>query len=201
MIAGPDLLSTEQTLNSFLTCCTDIPRVGRFLAVDAGLSGQDRAALVERYGFLEFVSCGESTAGAVLAGLREHVDSRFWLHLSRGWRFFAAERFITRLVGVLEAEAGVFQVAVNLGDAPHPVGSCAGHDVVRCTPGAGRYVLTDVTANGPAMFDTARMDLAGGLLGEDADPIEALGRRAAAAGLGVATLNEVLCLRETARRP
>ena len=44
LIAGPDRAATEQTLNSFLHCCTDVSRVGRFLMIDAGLSAQDRAS-------------------------------------------------------------------------------------------------------------------------------------------------------------
>ena len=54
LVAGADRVTTEQTLNSFLHCCTDVSRVGRFLVVDAGLSAEDRAILHERYTFLEF---------------------------------------------------------------------------------------------------------------------------------------------------
>ncbi|HEY2501633.1 MAG TPA: hypothetical protein VGI68_09480, partial [Mycobacterium sp.] len=54
LIAGPDRGTTEQSLDSFLHCCTDVAQVGRFLMLDAGLSEQDRAMLHERYGFLEF---------------------------------------------------------------------------------------------------------------------------------------------------
>jgi hypothetical protein len=39
------------------------------------------------------------------------------------------------------------------------------------------------------MFDTTRLDRAGGL-----DPIAELGQRAAAAGLRTASLDEVLCI-------
>ena len=55
LVAGPDRGATEQTLNSFLRCCVDVPRVGRFLVVNAGLSAEDRATLLERYRFLEFM--------------------------------------------------------------------------------------------------------------------------------------------------
>src|SRR5205085_8817152 len=65
---------------------------------------------------------------------------------------------------------------------------------VRRAPDTGRYVLTDAVANGPAMFDTARLDGAGGLQDADPDPLAELGRRAAAAGLRTATLDEVLCI-------
>ena len=54
LIAGPDRQTTEQTINSFLTCCLDVSRVGRFLVLDTGLSAPDRAKLQQRYGFLEF---------------------------------------------------------------------------------------------------------------------------------------------------
>ncbi|MCV6966073.1 hypothetical protein H7J50_19995, partial [Mycobacterium intermedium] len=55
-------------------------------------------------------------------------------------------------------------------------------------------VLAEVVASGPAMFDTARLDQAGGLDSSDADPIAELGQRALAAGLQTASLDEVLCI-------
>jgi hypothetical protein len=44
------------------------------------------------------------------------------------------------------------------------------------------------------MFDAARLEQAGGIEGTDSDPIAAFGRRAAAAGLKTASLDEVLCI-------
>jgi hypothetical protein len=44
------------------------------------------------------------------------------------------------------------------------------------------------------MFETARLDGAGGVDGADGDPLAELGRRAAAAGLRSASLDEVLCI-------
>jgi len=197
LVAGPDQASTELTLNSFLHCCTDVAQVGRFLVLDAGLAAQDRAMLQQRYGFLEFVdpSPGDGV-GAQLAHIREQIGGRFWLHLDQGWRFFAPENFITRLTAVLDAEAHVFQVGINLTDAVKLTGTCAAEQAVRRTPDAGRYVLAEVVASGPAMFDTTRLDQAGGLEDTDPDPLTALGRRAAAA-LHTATLDEVLCISAT----
>ena len=195
LLAGPDPASTEHTLNSFLNCCTDVSQVGRFLVIDAGLSAQDRAMLCERYGFLEFLDSGPGNGpGAQLAQIRAQIDRRFWLSLGQGWRFFAPENFITRLTAVLEAEAQVFQVAINFGDAVELTGASAPEAGVRRAPDAGRYVLTNKVAYGPAMFDTARLDRAGGIHGIDPDPIAALGRRAAAAGLRTASLHDVLCI-------
>jgi hypothetical protein len=170
LIAGPDPNTTEQTLNSFLHCCTDVAKAGRFLILDPGLPASDRARLQQRYGFIEFADCQPDSP---LTQIRSHIRARFWLHLSHGWRFFAPENFITRLTGVLDAEPQVFQVGINFADAIKLTGTCASEHVVRRTPDAGRYVLTDEIASGPAMFDTTRLDRA--------------------TGLHAATLDEILC--------
>ena len=190
LVAGPDRAATEQTLNSFLLCCTDVSRVGRFLVIDAGLAAQDRAILLKRYGFLEFAD-----SGAQLAQIREQVGGRLWLHLGPGWRFFAPENLLTRLTAVLDAEPQVFQVGINVADAATLTGTSAAEQSVRRAPDAGRYVLTDAVASGPAMFDTARLDRAVGVKGTD--PVTELGRRAAAAGLQTASLDEVLSITAT----
>jgi hypothetical protein len=196
LVAGPDRETTEQAINSFLNCCLDVSLwVGRFLVVDAGLSAADRALLRKRYGFLEFVDCSPGDGPAAQLGqLRAQIQGRFWLHLGQGWRFFAPENFITRLIAVLESEPQVFQVGINFADAVELTGGCAAESAVRRAPDAGRYVLADVVASGPAMFDTARLDRAGGVEGSDPDPIAELGRRAIAVGLQTASLDEVLCI-------
>ena len=135
---------------------------------------RDRTTLRERYGFLEFARWGPADGpGAQLAELRGQIDGRFWLHLGAGWRFFAPENFITRLTAVLDAEPQVFQVGINFADAAKLTGASAAEEVVRRAPDAGRYVLSDAVASGPAMFDTARLDRA---------------------GLRTASLDEVLCI-------
>ncbi|WP_253866897.1 tetratricopeptide repeat-containing glycosyltransferase [Mycobacterium asiaticum] len=195
LIAGPDRAGTEVTLNSLLNCCSDVWRVGRFLVVDAGLAAADRAFLLERYPFLEFrpIAAGAS-AGAVLSQIRDQIYGRFWLHLGQSWQFYAREPLITRLSSVLEAEETSYQVGVNFTDADKLIGATATDDVVSRAPGAGRYVLGSQVVYGPAMFDTARLDRVGGLQGNDRDPLAELGRRATAAGLATASLDEVLCI-------
>jgi hypothetical protein len=188
LVAGPDRAATEQTLNSFLYCCTDVSRVGRFLVIDAGLSAEDRALLHEGYTFLEFADCAHVTQ------LRDHIHGRYWLHLGQGWRFFAPENLIARLIAVLDAETQVFQVGINLADATGLTGISAPEETVRRTPDAGRYVLAETVARGPSMFDTTRLDRTGGMDSTNPDPIAELGRCAAGAGLQTASLDEVLCI-------
>ncbi len=195
LIAGPDRQTTEQTINSFLHCCLDVSRVGRFLVLDTGLSATDRAKLRKRYGFLEFARRRSTDKPAPqLAQLRAQIDGRFWLHLGAGWRFFAPENYITRLSAVLDAEPQVFQVGINFDDAVKLTGASAPEQAVRRAPDAGRYLLTEAMATGPAMFDTARLDRARGAGSSDPDPPAHRGRPATGAKLHTASLDEVLCI-------
>ncbi len=195
LIAGPDRTTTERTLNSFLNCCTDVSKVARFLVADTGLSAQDRRQLLERYPFLEF---GQHRAApspvAQLARIREDVDGRFWLHLYMGWQFFAPENLITRLTTVLESRHDVVQVGINYADATKLIGTTAPEQQVCRDANAGRFVLTRDIFSGPGMFDTARFDLAGGIDTSEAYPVAEFQRRATAAGLRTACLDEVLCI-------
>ena len=195
LVAGPGREATEQTINSFLNCCLDVSRVGRFVVLDTGLSTADRAKLRKRYGFLTFARRRPSDKRAAqLAVLRAQIDGRFWLHLGAGWRFFAPENFITRLTAVLDAEPQVFQVGINFDDAAKLTGTSAAERAVRRAPDAGRYLLTEAMASGPAMFDTERLDRAVGVRSSDPDPPAQPGRPAAGAGLRTASLDEVLCI-------
>jgi hypothetical protein len=195
LVVGPDRQTTEHTLNSFLTCCLDVSRVGRFLVLDTGLSARDRATLRKRYGFLEFArSVASDKPAAQLAQLRAHIDGRLWLHLGEGWRFFAPENYITRLTAVLDTEPQVFQVGINFADAVKLTGACATEQAIRQAPDAGRYTLTKAMARGPAMFDTARLDRALGARDGDIDPPARRSRPTASAGLRTASLDEVLCI-------
>jgi hypothetical protein len=195
LIAGPDPRTTEHTINSFLNCCLDVSRIGRFLVLDTGLSAPDRAKFERRYGFLEFVGrkSGDGPA-AQLALLRPQINGRFWLHLGEGWRFFAPENYITRLSAVLDAEPQVFQVGINFTDAAKLTGVCAAEKAVRRAPDAGRYALTKAPARGPAMFDTARLDQAVGVHHIEPTPPAQPGRPPANTGLRSACLDEVLCI-------
>ena len=85
-------------------------------------------------------------------------------------------------------------MGINFADSGKLTGVCAAEQEVRRSPDAGRYVLAEAVASGPAMFDTTRLDRAGTIGGSDPDPIAELGWRAAAVGLQTASLDEVLCI-------
>jgi tetratricopeptide (TPR) repeat protein len=187
LITGPHRHTTEDTLNTFLNCCLDLPRIERFLVLDTGLSSADRALLRQQYGFLEFAdSTANSTPAAQLAQLRTHIDTRHWLHLGHGWRFFAPEHYLTRLTAVLDTEPLVFQVGINYGEATTLIGTCAPEHATRRTPDGGRYLMTNAMTRGPALYDTARLDRA--IAAQQ--PADRTAPR-------TATLDEMLCVKAT----
>jgi len=194
LVTGPNLAITERTLNTFLNTCQDPGRIDRVLVLYTGLTAEARVALAEKYPFLDFVE-GTSIDNPVenLAQIRQAVGGRLWLHLGKGWQFFAPEMLISRLTAVLASEPQVFQVAVNFNDAAELIGTCASESAVRRTPRGGRYVLTETVASGPALFDVLRLDQAGAFSVTDSDPLAMLGKRAASMGLRTASLDEVLC--------
>lgn len=174
LIAGPNRNTTERTLNTLLNTCLDRSRIGRFVVFDSGLWDKDRDILRQKYPFLEFVPTPEATQSQDrLAHLRQEIGGRFWLHLDEGWEFFAPENYIGRLTAVLAAEPTVGQVAINYEDAISLTGQSAPEDRVRRSDAAGRYVLTNVPARGPAMFAMDRSDRT---------------------HVGTATLDEVFCI-------
>lgn len=162
LISGPDIRALEDTLNTFLNCCTDIARAGRFLLIDTGLNDAERALLAERYPFLEV--CPEERVD--LERIQSRVGGRFWLHLCTGWKFFAREPLIERLIAIFKAESDVCQIGLNFGDATQPANRSAPQSVVRCAPDTGRYVLTTSPITGPAMYDTTRYSAGVATLGE-----------------------------------
>ena len=172
LIAGPDQKTTEQTLEL-------VPALLHRSITRRPLPHRrcrparpDRAALQQRYGFLEFVDAGPAPRSPRSARRSADGSGYTW----PGLAVFAPENFITRLTGVLDAEPHVFQVGINFADADQLTSASATEQAVRRAPGAGRYVLTDMVANGPAMFDTTRQDHAG--------------------GLHTASLDEVLCIND-----
>ena len=191
LVIGADRGSAERTLNSFIRCFADVSRVGRVVAVDIGLWPDERTTLSERYPFLEFL---HFPPGVSLGQIRAEISGRYWLYLGMGWQFFTSEDVIGRLTGVLETEPEVFQVGINYGDADKLTGARPPENTVRRNVDGGRYVLSETAADGPAMFDCARLDRVRGADAHASDTIADLRVRSAEAGLKTATLDEVLCV-------
>ncbi len=158
LVTGTRRSVVEATVDSFVNCCLDIGRVGRFVALDTGLPVADRRSLQHRYPFLEFIAGPRAEGVAQLQYIQDRLHGRYWLHLGQGWRFFAPESLIGRLRAVLAAEPHVVQVGVNIADADSLAGACAAAGAIRSAGDGTRYVLVGAAVTGPAMFDIERLN-------------------------------------------
>ena len=192
---GPNLPAAEATLNSILNTCADRSRISRLQVDDSELNEAERAMLRLRYPHVQSLDATfQESAGARLRRISDSIETRFWLHVGVGWRFFAPERLLSRLAAVLDAEPDVVAVAVNFEDATGLTGLSAADDVIRRGAGTGRYVLTERMPVGPAMIDMQRLARMGGIDAGAADIQTDLTTRAHGAGLHTASLDEVLCV-------
>lgn len=160
LVTGARRSVVEAAVDSFLNCCLDVARVGRFVALDTGLQEGDRRALQRRYPFLELIGGPRAEGVAQLQYIQDRLRGRYWLHLGEGWRFFSPEGLIGRLQAVLAAEPRVVQVGVNVDDAAGLAGACAAASAVRSAGDGTRYVLVGAAVTGPAMFDVERLNQA-----------------------------------------
>lgn len=107
----------ERTVNSFLNCCTDLDRIGRWICIDNGSTPSDRARMAELYPFFEFVHTepdqGEGHAESINRIL-DLVATPWWLQLEDDWEFFWRGPYIGRAIAILEAEPEAAQVAFNV---------------------------------------------------------------------------------------
>ncbi|MCC7104785.1 MAG: glycosyltransferase, partial [Chloroflexi bacterium] len=81
----------EQTVNSFLSCCADLELIDRWVCVDDNSSAEDRARMLARYPFFEFIFRTPSEKGHArsMNAILDLVDSPFWLQMEDDWHFFA----------------------------------------------------------------------------------------------------------------
>lgn len=105
----------ERTVNSFLNCCEDIGRIGRFVCVDDNSTAADRIRMRARYPFFEFIGKSPAEKGHARSMnlLRELVSSPYWLHLEDDWHFFVRERYVARALAILADDPDVAQVLFN----------------------------------------------------------------------------------------
>ena len=151
--------------------------------------------LLQRYPCVQSLAeASDDSPSARLRRISDSIETRFWLHVGVGWRFFAPERLLSRMAAVLDAEPDVVAVAVNFEDTTGLTGLSAGDDVIRRGAGTGRYVLTERMPVGPAMIDMQRLARMGGIDAGATDIQTDLTTRAQAAGLHTASLDEVLCV-------
>lgn len=105
----------ERTMNSFLRCCLDHKRIGRWICIDDNSSQTDRERMQTLYPFFEFIFKGPDEKGHAVSMnmIRERVNSPWWLHMEDDWHFFLPNDYVGNAITVLEELPSVGQVLFN----------------------------------------------------------------------------------------
>ncbi|MBC7709378.1 MAG: glycosyltransferase [Rhizobacter sp.] len=104
-----------QSVNSFLNCCLDLERIGRWICVDDGSNDADRAQMQALYPFFEFIDKDRAQKGHARSMnlILQQVKTPYWLHLEDDWLLFAPERYIGQMLAVLDDDPAIGQVLFN----------------------------------------------------------------------------------------
>ena len=105
----------EQTVNSFLNCCTDIHRIDKWICVDDNSSEADRKKMKEKYPFFEFYFKSPSEKGhpQSMNIIKKKVDTPYIFHLEDDWKFFSKRDYISECFSVLHSHPKIGQCLIN----------------------------------------------------------------------------------------
>ena len=104
-----------QSVNSFLNCCLDLERIGRWICVDDGSSDADREQMQTRYAFFEFIHKSRDSKGHALSmnQILAQITTPYWLHLEDDWLFFAPEPYVEQAMAIFDDDPAIGQVLFN----------------------------------------------------------------------------------------
>ena len=144
-----DLFS--QTIDSFLSCCTDHDQIDRWICVDDNSSAEDRLLMRKKYPFFEFYfkTTEEKGHAKSMNIIRRVVKSPYIFHMEDDWQFIRRYPFVGALMEVLwdsEARAkNVRQCLINknYGERPEDLQILGG--IFASTPGNTRYYVHEWT--------------------------------------------------------
>jgi len=186
----------EATMNSFLNCCDDLDRIGRWICVDDNSSAADQDRMRARYPFFEFVFKGPDERGHArsIDQLRSMVTSRYWLHLEDDWHFFVPDRYVSKAIAILEHDPRLGQVLFNRNYGETLGCRAIAGGGVRTTDDGERYRVHEYADPGSDSYAQLMGDIAPGTLSNAWWPHFSLRpsllRTAALAGLGACTASE-----------
>ena len=105
----------ENTMNSFLNCCTDLHRIDSWLCVDDNSSEEDREKMRKNYPFFTFYfkTALEKGHPRSMNIIREKVRTPYTFHIEDDWKFFCKRDYITDCLEVLVEDAKIGQCLLN----------------------------------------------------------------------------------------
>lgn len=137
-----------KTMDSFLSTCTDIHLISKFICVDDNSFEKDREVMEKKYPFFQFVwkTPEEKGHAKSMQMLTSMVDTPYMLHLEDDWQFFDGLDMITDAIEVLNDDPQIGQVLFNQNYAELPDNiPVGGHE--KYTPDKLRYFIHEHCVN------------------------------------------------------
>ena len=105
----------ERTMASFLSNCTDVDLIDRWICIDDGSSAEDLELMRRRFPFFEFIEKSAEDRGhdRSMQRLMEEVSTPYWLHLEDDWRFIVRDAYVGRGLAILEDDPTIAQALFN----------------------------------------------------------------------------------------
>lgn len=105
----------QQTLNSFIQCCTDIDLIKKWIIIDDNSSSEDRLWMQEKYPFIQFHFKSLSEKGHVKSMnlIINKINTPFWFHLEDDWLFFEKKPYLSSCLEIMEEDVNIKQVMIN----------------------------------------------------------------------------------------
>ena len=105
----------EQTINSFLNCCTDLDKIDFWVCVDDNSSEEDRQKMKSKYPFFDFYFKKVNEKGHPLSMniIKSKVKTPYIFHMEDDWKFFEKRNYISDCFNVLHTNPKIGQCLIN----------------------------------------------------------------------------------------
>lgn len=133
----------QQTMNSFLNCCTDLDKIDHWLCVDDNSSEEDREKMRKLYPFMEFYFKEPYEKGhpQSMNIIKNKVKTPYLFHLEDDWKFVIKRNYISDCFDVLHSDDRLGQCLINknYGETSKDFGILGGFN--KTTPKGTRYYV------------------------------------------------------------
>jgi GR25 family glycosyltransferase involved in LPS biosynthesis/tetratricopeptide (TPR) repeat protein len=137
----------EQTINSFINCCSDVHRIDKWFCVDDNSSEEDREKMKTLYPFFEFYFKNEKEKGHAKSMniIRTKVTSPFILHMEDDWKFFCKKDYVSHALDVLIQHPKISQCLFNRNYAETADNINTKGGLPAICPSGRRYIIHEYT--------------------------------------------------------
>lgn len=139
----------EQTMNSFLNCCTDVEKIDSWFCVDDNSSEEDREKMKSRYPFFTFYLKTKEEKGhpQSMNIIQREVKTPFIFHMEDDWKFYEKRAYLTECLDVLSSAPNICQCLLNRNYAEVPADVDIIGGVWNSTASGTVYVVHEHTKN------------------------------------------------------